>query len=76
MLWSVYCTGLKKTGRVSGATGFLDFLSYVAAAASNLFIANTFEHIGWSNIVLIWIGLMGAGVVVSLPVKNRKTDAD
>lgn len=72
MLWSIYCPGLKKTGKVSGATGFLDFLSYVAAALSNLFVANTVKHIGWSSIVLIWAGLMIAGIVVALPVKTRK----
>lgn len=74
MLWSIYCPGLKKTGKVSGATGFLDFLSYVAAALSNLFVANTVKHIGWSSIVLIWAGLMIAGVVVALPIKARKKE--
>lgn len=67
MLWSVYCPSLKSTGIVSSATGFLDFLSYMAAAAANLIFANAATTIGWGNLILVWMGLMVVGVVISLP---------
>ena len=72
MLWSRYCPSLRDTGMVSGATGFLDFLSYMAAAAASAFIGNTVEHIGWSNIILILMGLMLCGVIVALPYDKLK----
>jgi hypothetical protein len=67
MLWSRYCPSLRDTGMVSGATGFLDFLSYMAAAAANVLFANAVTSIGWNNLILVWMGLMIAGVIVSLP---------
>ncbi len=67
MLWSRYCPSLRDTGMVSGATGFLDFLSYVAAAASNVIFPSAVEVIGWGNLILVWAGLMLFGVVVALP---------
>ena len=67
MLWSVYCPSLKSTGIVSSATGFLDFLSYMAAAAANLIFANAATSIGWGNLILVWAGLMVIGVIISLP---------
>ena len=76
MLWSRYCPSLRDTGMVSTATGFLDFVSYSAAAAANLIFANAVTDIGWGNLILVWMGLMIVGVVVSLPYKSflkRKT---
>ncbi len=73
MLWSRYCPSLRDTGMVSGATGFLDFMSYMAAAASSSIFANAVEGIGWGNLILIWFGLMVAGVVVALPWKKGKS---
>ncbi len=67
MLWSRYCPSLRDTGVVSGATGFLDFLSYMAAAASSSLFGNAVSVVGWGNLILIWFGLMVAGVIVSLP---------
>jgi hypothetical protein len=67
MLWSRYCPSLRDTGMVSSATGFLDFLSYMAAAAANVLFANAVTSIGWNNLILVWMGLMIAGVIVSLP---------
>lgn len=72
VLWSIYCPSLRDTGMVSGATGFLDFLSYMAAALANVLFANAVTSIGWGNLVLVWIGLMVIGVVVSLPFFNPK----
>lgn len=72
MLWSVYCPSLRDTGMVSGATGFLDFLSYMAAATANILFANAVSEIGWNNLIIIWIGLMLLGTVLSLPFKRKE----
>ncbi len=71
MLWSRYCPGLKDTGFVSGATGFLDFLSYSAAALANLLFARAIDTIGWRWLVLVWCGLVTLGIVVSLPYRKN-----
>lgn len=70
MLWSRYCPSLRDTGMVSSATGFLDFLSYMAASAANIIFANAVTNIGWGNLILVWIGLMILGVVVVMPYKK------
>ena len=67
MLWSRYCPSLRDTGMVSGATGFLDFVSYMAASASSAIFANAVSGIGWGNLILVWFGLMVLGVLVALP---------
>ncbi len=72
MLWSVYCPSLSDTGLVSSATGFLDFASYMAAAASSSIFANSVSVIGWDGLVLIWFALMVIGVIVSLPYEKLK----
>lgn len=67
MMWSRYCPGLRDTGMVSGATGYLDFISYMAASASNKLFGNAVSAIGWENLILVWLGLMVLGVLVALP---------
>ena len=71
MLWSRYCPSLRDTGMVSGATGFLDFVSYMAASISSTIFANAVSDIGWGNLILIWCGLMVIGVAVSIPSKKN-----
>ncbi len=74
ILWSMYCPSLKDTGMVSGATGFLDFLSYISAAVSSVIFANAVDSIGWGNLILVWFGLLVFGVIIALPydsLKNR-----
>ena len=71
-MWSRYCTGLRDTGLVSAATGYLDAMSYLGAAiASNVF-ANAVNGIGWGNLILVWFGLVAIGFIVSLPYKKMK----
>ncbi|MBR5446732.1 MAG: MFS transporter [Clostridia bacterium] len=65
MLWSRYCPSLRDTGMVSSATGFLDFMSYMAAAASSRLFASAAHTIGWSGLILVWLVLMLAGMAVS-----------
>ena len=72
MLWSRYCPSLRDTGIVSGVTGFLDFLSYMAAATANIVFPFLIEQKNWpwDRVVLIWLGLMLVGVTISLPWKK------
>ena len=70
MLWSRYCPSLYETGMVSTATGFLDFVSYIAAAVSSTIFANAVSTIGWGNLILVWFALMVFGVIIALPKKN------
>ena len=72
MLWSRYCPSLRDTGMVSSVTGYLDFLSYMSAAAANLIFANAATTIGWSRLILVWLGLMVVGVIVALPYQKIK----
>jgi len=74
VLWSIYCPSLRDTGMVSSATGFLDFLSYMAAAAANIIFASAVTVIGWGNLILVWLGLMLIGVAICLPdiIKRKK----
>jgi len=67
MLWSRYCPSLRDTGMVSSATGFLDFMSYMAASVASMAFANAVSQIGWQNLILVWTALMAAGVVIALP---------
>ena len=72
MLWSCYCPSLRDTGMVSSVTGYLDFLSYMAAAAANVVFANAVSSIGWGNLILVWFGLVFVGILVALPYKKAK----
>ena len=70
MLWSTYCPSLKSTGLVSFATGFIDFVSYMAAASANILFANAVTSIGWGNLILVWAGLSISGLLVSFMGKR------
>lgn len=70
ILWSMYCPSLRDTGMVSSVTGFLDFVSYMAASISSTLFANAVSAIGWGNLILVWCGLMLFGFLMSLPIKN------
>ena len=77
MLWSRYCPSLRDTGIVSGVVGFLDFLSYMAAATANIVFPFLIENKAWAwdNVVLIWLALMLVGVSIALPwkkIRNKK----
>ena len=74
IMWSRYCPGLKDIGMVSAGTGFLDFVSYMAAAASSTLFANAVSDIGWGNLILVWAGLMLVGVIVALQYKKKNRD--
>ncbi len=67
MLWSYYCPSLRDTGMVSTATGFLDFMSYMAAAVSNVLSPYAVALIDWKGLLAVWTALMVIGIVISLP---------
>ena len=71
MLYSRYCPSLRDTGMVSSATGYIDFISYVAAATANKLFAGASVAIGWSNLVLVWFGVVTLGVIIALPYKKK-----
>ena len=64
MLYSVYCPSLRDTGLVSGITGFIDFLSYIAAALASMAIPYIVGDIGWRNTLLIAFGMMIVGTSI------------
>ncbi len=70
MLWSVYCPSLKGTGMVSFATGFIDFVSYMAASVANIVFANAVTAIGWGPLILVWMGLSLTGLLASFMGKH------
>lgn len=70
ILWSIYCPSLKDTGRTSSATGFLDFISYIAAAIASSVFANAVSSVGWQPLIIIWASLMLTGVIACLPFKR------
>ena len=75
IMWSRYCPSLIDTGMMSSATGFLDFCSYMAAAISSKLFGGAVGAIGWSNLILVWLGLMVLGVILSIPGKKAKVTA-
>ncbi len=72
LMWSVYCPSLANTGLVSSATGYLDFLSYLAASIANILFANAVSEIGWGNLIFVWLIITAVGVVISVPIKVIK----
>ena len=75
VVWSRYCPSLRDTGMVSSVTGYLDFLSYMAAAASSTLFSNAVAVIGWGNLILVWFGLMVAGVLVAASFGKKRLSA-
>ncbi len=76
IMWSRYCPSLRDTGMVSGATGFLDFVSYIAAAVASAVFANAVSVIGWRMLILVWFMLMVAGVIVAWPYKGFRKEEE
>lgn len=50
-------------------------MSYVAASIASRLFAGAVQTIGWSDLILVWFGLMVAGVLVVIPFKKyQKND--
>ena len=71
LMWSRYCPSLYDTGLTSTATGYLDFISYMAASVASSIFPHAKSVIGWNGLILVWAGLMLVGVLVSLPRKKK-----
>ena len=67
VLWSIYCPSLYKTGMVSTITGFLDFLSYMAAAAASVAFPLLVVGDDWTYVLIDCFALMVVGLIISLP---------
>ena len=72
VLWSIYCPSLYKTGMVSTITGFLDFLSYMAAAAASVVFPMLVVDNDWTYVIVACFALMLIGLIISLPIKRKK----
>ena len=72
MIFSVYCTSLRDTGIVSGVAGYLDFISYIAAAAANLLFSNIVFYVGWGGLIIIWCALMMVGMLLFMPLITKR----
>ena len=68
VLWSIYCPSLYKTGMVSTITGFLDFLSYMAAAAASIIFPMLVVENDWTYVIVACFGLMVFALIISLPI--------
>lgn len=75
MLWSRYCPSLRDTGMVSSATGFLDFIGYMSAAAANIIFPAAANAFTWQPVILSWCALMVIGIIVALPAFKVKKDS-
>ena len=71
MLYSRYCPSLCDTGMVSSVTGYIDFISYMAAAMANKLFAGAPSAIGWNGLILVWFGVVALGVIIALPYKKK-----
>lgn len=76
MLWNVYCPSLRDTGVVSGATGYLDFVSYMASAGANIFFPKMVGWIGWGGLIAVWCGFLVVGGAAYLPLIWKKKAVD
>lgn len=66
MIWTYYCRDFKSVGRIAFVVGFLDFVSYLFSAISSVLFSDAIVKIGWTYLVLIWAGIMLAGVLSTL----------
>ena len=71
MMWTRYCPSLYETGLVSTVSGYLDFISYIAAAAASVIFANAVSAIGWNGLIIVWFALMIGGIFTMVPSRKR-----
>lgn len=65
LIFTHYVIRFSGTGKLSGITGFLDFVSYAAASAANSIFSSLLPARGWDFIVGIWAAVALAGTGVS-----------
>lgn len=74
MVWTYYCRGFKNVNRVAFVVGFLDFISYAFSAIGNLLFSEAIVKIGWVYLIVIWVGIMFAGVLVTFFYREKKKE--
>ena len=74
MIWTFYCRGFKNVNRVAFVVGFLDFISYVFSAISSLLFSEAIIKIGWIYLIVIWAGIMLAGILSTLFYRVKNND--
>lgn len=74
ILLTIIPLNFEKYKRVSTVAGFLDFSSYLGAAAAGVLTGSIVDHFGWEYVVLCWIGLAILAVIciVSASRRNKK----
>ena len=63
-VWSIYLPGLAKSGLVSSANGVIDSAGYAAATVANVIFSLAMSKMGWSGIIVMWVGIMAISVIV------------
>lgn len=63
-VWSIYLPGLAKSGLVSSPNGVIDSAGYAAATVANVIFSLAMSKMGWSGIIVMWVGIMAISVIV------------
>jgi len=66
MLVVMVPTAFKEEGKVSTASGAINFCTYIGSAISIYAIALLSEKTGWNNTILMWIFVAAAGSLICL----------
>lgn len=73
IIFSVYVLRFIDTGNLSGISGFLDFVSYAAAAAANVLFSALSGRYGWSAVTAAWlISALGGTALAACAAARRK----
>ncbi len=70
ILLTIIPLNFEKYNRVSAVAGFLDFFSYMGAAAAGVVTGVIIDHLGWEYVILCWVVLAVLGIVCILSVKS------
>ena len=75
VLWSIYIPGMGKTGKVSTINGVINCTGYLCAAAANSLFAKLLG-LSWNGVILVWCAIPAVGLVASLAVKAKRSQAE
>lgn len=65
LIFTYYVLRFSSTGKISGITGFLDFVSYASASAANALFSMLVPVHGWDFVVGTWAVIALIGTVIS-----------
>ena len=63
IIFSAYVIRFKYTDSISGITGFINFICYIAASLAGILFGGLIEKAGWNSTVFIWMAISAAGAV-------------